>query len=257
MVEYELQAWEPQLPKEEAHGTPNDSPLRHQEKEEDNVQRSPAQCPQDTDDDDTTQSSALGSSAHEPISPKKQSFVRRFWSEQISVVVDFDSCRDHLVIKIEDSGASTSSPWSTDPSLHNGARNPLILSIAIDPVLSLTRRLCLAKALERTFLAYLRTGVATAILGTIVAQLFALQQADSGFGYAILGKPLATVCYGLSICATLLGACRAWRLQKAMLRGKAIAGGFEVTSLAVGLLALVLIFFGLLIALDIVKESTT
>ncbi|KAF4879114.1 hypothetical protein CGCSCA1_v002019 [Colletotrichum siamense] len=207
MVEYELQAWEPQLPKEEAHGTQNDSPLRHQEKEEDNVQRSPAQCPQDTDDDDTTQSSALGSSAHEPISPKKQSFVRRFWSEQISVVVDFDSCRDHL-------------------------------------------------ALERTFLAYLRTGVATAILGTIVAQLFALQQADSGFGYAMLGKPLATVCYGLSICTTLLGACRAWRLQKAMLRGKAIAGGFEVTSLAVGFLALVLIFFGLLIALDIVKEST-
>lgn len=96
MVEYELQAWEPQLPKEDAHGTPNDSPLRHQEKQEDNVQRSPAQCPQDTDDDDTTQSSALGSSAHEPISPKKQSFVRRFWSEQISVVVDFDSCRDHL-----------------------------------------------------------------------------------------------------------------------------------------------------------------
>ncbi|KAF4818781.1 hypothetical protein CGCSCA5_v004833 [Colletotrichum siamense] len=42
-----------------------------------------------------------------------------------------------------------------------------------------------------------------------------------------------------------------------MLRGKAIAGGFEVTSLAVGFLALVLIFFGLLIALDIVKESTT
>ncbi|KAF3807500.1 hypothetical protein GCG54_00000029 [Colletotrichum gloeosporioides] len=207
MVEYELQAWEPQLPKEEAHCTPNDSPLQHQGKEEDNVQRSPAQCPQLIDDDDTTQSSALGSSAHEPISPKKQSFVRRFWSEQISIVVDFDSCRDHL-------------------------------------------------ALERTFLAYLRTGVATAILGTIVAQLFALQQADSGFGYSMLGKPLATVCYGLSICTTLLGACRAWRLQNAMLRGKAIAGGFEVTSLAVGFLALVLIFFGFLIALDIVKEST-
>ncbi|KAL3304990.1 hypothetical protein RB213_003776 [Colletotrichum asianum] len=195
MVEYELQTWEPQLPKEEAHGTPNDSPLQHQEKEEDNVQRSPAQCPQDTDDDNTTQSSALGSSAHEPISPKKQSFVRRFWSEQISVVVDFDSCRDHL-------------------------------------------------------------GVATAILGTIVAQLFALQQSDSGFGYAMLGKPLASVCYGFSICTTLLGACRAWRLQNAMLRGKTIAGGFEVMSLAVGFLALVLVFFGLLIALDIAKEST-
>ncbi|KAF0318148.1 hypothetical protein GQ607_014649, partial [Colletotrichum asianum] len=232
MVEYELQTWEPQLPKEEAHGTPNDSPLQHQEKEEDNVQRSPAQCPQDTDDDNTTQSSALGSSAHEPISPKKQSFVRRFWSEQISVVVDFDSCRDHL------------------------ARNPLVLSIAIGPVLSLTRHLCLAKALERTFLAYLRTGVATAILGTIVAQLFALQQSDSGFGYAMLGKPLASVCYGFSICTTLLGACRAWRLQNAMLRGKTIAGGFEVMSLAVGFLALVLVFFGLLIALDIAKEST-
>ncbi|KAK2743196.1 hypothetical protein CKAH01_06906 [Colletotrichum kahawae] len=236
MVEYELQAWEPQLPKSEAHGTPNDSPLQHQEKEEDNVQHSPAQCSQDTDDE-TTQSSALGSSAHEPVSPKKQSFVRRFWSEQISVVVDFDSCRDHL-------GHVTA------------ARNPSVLSIAIGPVLSLTRRLRLAKALERTFLAYLRTGVAIAILGTIVAQLFTLQQADSGFGYAMLGKPLATVCYGLSICTTMLGACRAWRLQNAMLRGKAIAGGFEVTSLAVGYLALILIFFGLLIALDIVKEST-
>ncbi|KAF6805285.1 hypothetical protein CSOJ01_09607 [Colletotrichum sojae] len=72
----------------------------------------------------------------------------------------------------------------------------------------------------------------------------------------MLGKPLATVCYVFSICVTLLGACRTWRLQRAMLRGKTISGGFEIMSLALGLLALFVVFFGLLIALDVVKESS-
>ncbi|KAF6832485.1 hypothetical protein CPLU01_06168 [Colletotrichum plurivorum] len=72
----------------------------------------------------------------------------------------------------------------------------------------------------------------------------------------MLGKPLATVCYVFSICITLLGACRTWRLQRAMLRGKTISGGFEIMSLALGLLALFVVFFGLLIALDVVKESS-
>ncbi|KAL0935172.1 uncharacterized protein CTRU02_209763 [Colletotrichum truncatum] len=125
------------------------------------------------------------------------------------------------------------------------------------PVPSLTDHASCCSALERTFLAYLRTGVVTAILGTIVAQLFALQQSDSGFGYTMVGKPLASVCYGLSMCTTLLGACRVWRLQHAMLRGKAIAGGFEVMSLALGFLALTVLFFGLLVALDVVKESSS
>lgn len=95
----------------------------------------------------------------------------------------------------------------------------------------------------------------------------------------MLGKPLATVCYVYSMCITLLGACRTWRLQRAMLRGKTISGGFEIMSLALGFLAvsmclglpwssfshndtptdcvqLVVVFFGLLIALDVVKESS-
>ncbi|KAF6831239.1 hypothetical protein CMUS01_07431 [Colletotrichum musicola] len=72
----------------------------------------------------------------------------------------------------------------------------------------------------------------------------------------MLGRPLATVCYVFSICITLLGACRTWRLQRAMLRGKTISGGFEIMSLALGLLSLFVVFFGLLIALDVVKESS-
>lgn len=132
-------------------------------------------------------------------------------------------------------------------------------------------------ALERTFLGYLRTGVVTAILGTVVAQLLALQPPDSGFGYTMVGKPLATVCYCFSMCITLLGACRVWRIQHAMFLGKTLSGGFEIMTIAVGFLAvcfaglhtrlqfvprlttrskLSVVFFGFLIALDVAKESS-
>ncbi|WQF87379.1 hypothetical protein CDEST_12393 [Colletotrichum destructivum] len=115
--------------------------------------------------------------------------------------------------------------------------------------------LLLPSPLERTFLGYLRTGVVTAILGTVVAQLLALQPPDSGFGYTMVGKPLATVCYCFSMCITLLGACRVWRIQHAMFLGKTLSGGFEIMTIAVGFLALSIVFFGFLIALDVVKES--
>ncbi|WYZ44175.1 hypothetical protein EsH8_VII_000611 [Colletotrichum jinshuiense] len=155
---------------------------------------------------DNTLGSTTASSAQGPASSSKPWSLKQFWNEHVSVVVDFETCRDHL-------------------------------------------------ALERTFLAYLRTGVVTAILGAAVAQLFALQTPDTGFGYTAVGKPLATVCYCFSICITLLGACRAWRLQHALLLGKTFSGGFEIMTLAMGLLALIVVFFGILIALDVAKES--
>ncbi|KAK1972201.1 hypothetical protein LY78DRAFT_425838 [Colletotrichum sublineola] len=112
------------------------------------------------------------------------------------------------------------------------------------------------QALERTFLGYLRTGIATATLGTVVAQLFAMQPPDSGFGYTAIGKPLATACYCFAMCITLLGALRVWRLQHALLLGKTLSGGFEIMTIAAGCLMLSVVFLAFLIALDVVKESS-
>ncbi|KAG7044780.1 hypothetical protein JMJ77_0004241 [Colletotrichum scovillei] len=159
-------------------------------------------------DEGNTEASSAESSVQNPPSSSKECIIKRFWSKQVSVVVEFETCRDHL-------------------------------------------------AIERTFLGYLRTSLATAVLGTVVAQLFALQASDTGFGYTAVGKPLATLCYSFSICIVLLGAFRAWRLQHAMFAGKALAGGFELTTLALGFLILSLVFFGFLIALDVVKESSS
>lgn len=92
-------------------------------------------------------------------------------------------------------------------------------------------------ALERTFLAYLRTSSAISILGVVVAQLFRIQHAahPADFGFFVLGKPLAALCQGAAIYCLFLGACRSWRLQNAMVRGKAITGGFELVLLGGGM----------------------
>jgi uncharacterized membrane protein YidH (DUF202 family) len=92
-------------------------------------------------------------------------------------------------------------------------------------------------ALERTFLAYLRTSLMMAIIGTIISQLFTLEQSDTGFGFSLVGRPLAITCYCFSIGTVLLGAIRASRFQHAMIQGKALSGGFEIATLAIGLVA--------------------
>jgi uncharacterized membrane protein YidH (DUF202 family) len=86
-------------------------------------------------------------------------------------------------------------------------------------------------ALERTFLAYLRTSQAFALLGIFVAQLFRLQHApnpDPVLGYYVVGKPLACICHGAAIFTLLFGACHWYRQQAAMLRGKVHSGSFEI-----------------------------
>lgn len=71
----------------------------------------------------------------------------------------------------------------------------------------------------------------SAISGTLVAQLFVLEQQGSGFGYSTVGRPLASLCYVFSICTVLMGASRVWRHQHAMIDGKALTGGFEIVVL--------------------------
>ncbi|KAI0021181.1 hypothetical protein F4780DRAFT_304576 [Xylariomycetidae sp. FL0641] len=105
-------------------------------------------------------------------------------------------------------------------------------------------------ALERTFLGYLRTSGALATTGVLIAQLTVLQQKDTGFGWSLVGKPLALCCYGCAICTVGLGACRFWRYQHTLRRDHALSGGFELNSIALLSLALVGIFLGFVIAID-------
>ena len=72
--------------------------------------------------------------------------------------------------------------------------------------------------------------------GVVIAQLFRLQHAaapDPRIGYAALGVPLAASFIALGMLVLLLGACRFWRLQAALVRGKTWAGGWEILAMYV------------------------
>lgn len=113
-------------------------------------------------------------------------------------------------------------------------------------------------ALERTFLSYLRTSLALSMIGVTIAQLFRLQHApqpNAHFGFFVLGKPLSCICQGAAIYTLAIGSFRTWRSQNAMVRGKAISGGFEIVLLAGGVFLLLTLFLALLITIDIEKEN--
>ena len=71
-----------------------------------------------------------------------------------------------------------------------------------------------------------------AALGAVIAQLFTLEEKDAGFGYSLVGKPLAILCYFISMATVLIGAFRTWRYQQAMVHGKALSGGIEISAIA-------------------------
>ncbi|TVY37994.1 hypothetical protein LOCC1_G008186 [Lachnellula occidentalis] len=98
--------------------------------------------------------------------------------------------------------------------------------------------LTIQSALERTFLGYLRTSLALSMMGITVAQLFRLQHNpayNTHFGFFVLGKPLSCICQGAAIYTLIIGCFRTWRSQNAIVRGKAISGGFEIVALALGI----------------------
>jgi len=92
-------------------------------------------------------------------------------------------------------------------------------------------------ALERTFLGYLRTSVALSMTGIVIAQLFRLQHSYSPnqtFGFYVAGIPLAGCFILAGMVVVVLGAIRFWRQQRAMVRGKVWAGGWEINVIMAG-----------------------
>jgi uncharacterized membrane protein YidH (DUF202 family) len=116
--------------------------------------------------------------------------------------------------------------------------------------------LTMGLALERTFLGYLRTSLILVMTGILIAQLFHLQHSSTPnphFGFYKVGKPLAATFICMAIVVVLLGAVRFWRLQRALVRGKAIAGGWEVGLVMVLTGCLLLGTFAVMVGVDIEK----
>jgi uncharacterized membrane protein YidH (DUF202 family) len=158
--------------------------------------------------------------------------ITRFWTTHISLTIDKGAHRDHLGTSFP-TAAATSIPYPT----------PTILT---PPT-----------ALERTFLGYLRTSLIFVMSGIITAQLFHLQHTSSpnpDFGFYEIGKPLSVTFIGMAILVVLVGAVRFWRLQRALVRGHALAGGWEVL-LVMGACGLLLVAtFVLVLGVDIEKS---
>ena len=92
--------------------------------------------------------------------------------------------------------------------------------------------------------------------GIVTAQLFHLQHSstpNSHFGFYKVGKPLAATFICMAIVVVVIGAIRFWRLQRALVRGKAMAGGWEVGLVMALMGALLLGTFAVLIGVDVEK----
>jgi uncharacterized membrane protein YidH (DUF202 family) len=96
-------------------------------------------------------------------------------------------------------------------------------------------------ALERTFLAYIRTSVIIAMQGVLIAQLFRLQQQQSSTNdltYYEVAIPLSVACHCVAVIVAVIGASRFWKQQNAVALGTIYAGGWEMNCIGV-LIALV------------------
>ena len=134
----------------------------------------------------------------------------------------------------------------------------------------------------------MRTSVMLSINGVFIAQLYRLQQTppapgETALDYYALSTPLSCTFYAAALCTVVLGSVRFWRQQSAMTTGRVHAGGAELTILGGGVLLvsnqylwsifrgrggtwadfpvcwrsvqLLVLMFGLHVALDAVKES--
>lgn len=153
----------------------------------------------------------------------------RFWTHNVTMTVPQKSNRDHF----GECRLDSISRWKfklCELSLSPRERTlDLHLLGACGPANGLL-------ALERTFLAYIRTSVVIAMQGVLVSQLFRLQRSESDkdrLGFYQVGIPLAVTCHCVAVVVALIGAYRFWRQQSAMSLGKVYAGGWELNSVGI------------------------
>jgi len=95
-------------------------------------------------------------------------------------------------------------------------------------------------ALERTFLAYLRTASHFAHFGVAAAQLFRLKGAidpSEVSPYFHLGKPLGAVSQFIALLITFVGGFRCWEQQQRLIHGRIRSAGWEMLCIVLGTLA--------------------
>ncbi|KAJ5400283.1 hypothetical protein N7465_010772 [Penicillium sp. CMV-2018d] len=148
--------------------------------------------------------------------------ICRFWTRQVIITVPQKSNRDHF------------------GTLYG--RHPVGTPIDI------------IKALERTFLAYIRTSTVIAMQGVLVAQLFRLQRPShtvDRLSFYEVGIPLSVVCHFVAVVVALIGAFRFWRQQNAIARGKVYAGGWELNSVGILLFMVIVATLVLIVIISI------
>jgi uncharacterized membrane protein YidH (DUF202 family) len=84
---------------------------------------------------------------------------------------------------------------------------------------------------ERTFLVWLRTSLLLSMTGIYTTQIFVLQSIHlphMSLSFFVLAVPLGSICQVAAIVNMFVGAYRFWRHQRAIVRGQALAGGWEI-----------------------------
>ncbi|CAG8889752.1 unnamed protein product [Penicillium egyptiacum] len=116
-------------------------------------------------------------------------------------------------------------------------------------------------ALERTFLAYIRTSTVIAMQGVLVAQLFRLQRPSGKvtrhrLSFYEVGIPLSIACHVVAVIVALIGAVRFFRQQNAIVRGKVHAGGWELNSVGFLLFIVIVVTLVLTVIISIQANLT-
>ncbi|KAI9462986.1 hypothetical protein HD554DRAFT_2125907 [Boletus coccyginus] len=100
-------------------------------------------------------------------------------------------------------------------------------------------------ASERTYLAYVRTSLATASAGVALVQLFTLSSTGSVAKFA---KPIGATIILFGIIILVLGVFRYFTTQSSLIRGHFPVARNSVTAVALALGSLVAVVFGIVIA---------
>ncbi|PFH55794.1 hypothetical protein XA68_17612 [Ophiocordyceps unilateralis] len=116
-------------------------------------------------------------------------------------------------------------------------------------------------ALERTFLAWLRTSLAFASIGVAVTQLFRLNTSLSDVGEGVdsltlrrMGKPLGATFLAISILTLLLGFRRYFHGQEWVMKGKFPASRGTIVVVAILALAIMLVSLVVVIVIQPTEE---